>query len=104
MTIFEALAGCVNYPIPEKCIEKILIDRNLSKDELYNGLTRNFELATADLYKLVITSPDVSEGGYSISLSEKKTLRELYDGIYKKYNLRNPLVTSPKIKNKSLSW
>lgn len=52
--------------------------------------SKAFELATADLMIWLITAPNVKEGGYSLSISDKKTLKELASGIYSKHGVVPP--------------
>lgn len=91
MTILEALKYSVNYPLSDSRLEKILIDRGLEKTDTYSVTDKaNLELATADAIKVLITSPNVSEGGYSISLSEKKELMKLATSLYVKNGEQSP--------------
>lgn len=102
MTNLEALIAATNYPVNPSKLQKILIDREITDTDNYQGLTRNFELATADLYVLLVTSVAVSEGDFSVSDTEKASLKTLAESTYAKYGLSSPLKS--KIRNRSNCW
>lgn len=102
ITNLQALAGTVNYPIDDVKLQKILIDRNIDESSNYTGLNKSFELATADVYVLLITSANISEGGYQISMTDKSNMIKLASGIYSKYGVSNPL--KPKVTIASNRW
>ena len=49
------------------------------------GRSPAFLLAKADMIKNIVTAPNVSEGGVSISITDRKTLIGIANGIYAKY-------------------
>lgn len=49
-----------------------------------------FNLAKADLFKSLVLMPNVSEGGVSISISDRRSLIGLANAIYRKYG--EPLI------------
>lgn len=102
MNNLEALSASVNYPVDEIKLQKALIDRAIEPESNYTGLTKSFELATADIYVLLITSANISEGGFQISMTDKSNMIKLASGIFDKYGVENPL--KPKIKNRSYNW
>lgn len=102
ITNLQALAGSVNYPIEDVKLQKILIDRSIDESGSYTGLSKDFELATADVYVLLITSANISEGGYQISMTDKSNMIKLASGIYSKYGVSNPL--KPKVTFSSDRW
>lgn len=104
MTNLEALSAACNYPIDTIKIQKILIDNDLNDSDTYTGITRAFELATASLYVLIVTSANISEGDLSVSASEKNTLIDLAGGIFVKYGIENPLKPQATIRNRSNYW
>lgn len=88
MTILEAIKESVGYPISDNRAEMTLVKRGLVKTEdateaILNS--KSFELATADLMFWLITAPNISEGGVTISLTDKKTLKDIASGIYSKW-------------------
>lgn len=92
MTILEAIKESVGYPISDNRAEVTLTKRGLTgADEATQTVlnSKAFELATADLMFWMITAPNISEGGYSVSVADKKALKELASSIYSKWGV-NP--------------
>ena len=79
----------MNYPLLENAFIMALEDRGLTSGSTYSD-RQSLELAQADLINTLITSPNITEGGYSVSLSDKKALLKLADSIYSKYSQINP--------------
>lgn len=104
LTNIQALAGSVNYPVDDAKLQKILIDQSISPEGIYNGLTEEFELATAALYTLLVTSANIAEGGYQLSATDKSNYLKLAEGIYSKYGVDNPLKAKSFIRNRSNNW
>lgn len=90
MTNLEALKAKLNYPLSDNSFILALSDRGLVSTATYAD-RKSLELAQADLIYTLVTTPNITEGGYSISLSDKSSLMKLADGIYLKYGIRNPL-------------
>lgn len=104
MTNLEAISSACNYPIDELKLKKILIDQGIDYGGIYTGLSKAFELATAALYVLIVTSANLSEGDFQISATDKSNLIELAGGIYNKYGIANPLKSSNTVRNRSNYW
>lgn len=104
MTNLEALSAASNHPFDDIKIRKILLDNGLNESGSYFGLTKDFELATAALYVLIVTSPNISEGDFSVSPSEKTALIGLASGIFSKYGVEDPLTSKSVIRNRSNYW
>lgn len=90
MTILEAIKESVGYPISDNRAQMTLVKRGLTgsneaTQDVLNG--RAFELATADLIMWMVTAPNVSEGGYSISVADRKSMKDIASGIYSKYGI-----------------
>lgn len=102
MNNLEALSATVNYPVDEIKLQKILIDNSIDPQGTYSGTSKSFELATANVYVLLISSANISEGGFQISMTDKSNMLKLASGIFDKYGVDNPL--KPKIKNRSNYW
>ena len=82
-----------SFPFSSRKAEVIAINRDLALDDEYTkevGKSRNFELASADMIRNYVTAPNVSEGGVSISISDRKTLIGIANGIYAKH--KEPLI------------
>jgi len=90
MTNLEAITAKLNYPLSENTFIVALEDRGVVSDAVY-ATCEAFELAYADTIITLVTTPNITEGGYSISMSEKKTLLSIADKIYTKYSVANPL-------------
>lgn len=90
MTYLEALQGKLNYPLSENSFILALKDRGLDASDIYVKCVA-FDLSYADAIMTLITAPNTSEGGFSISLSEKNTLLQLAQGIYEKNGTVNPV-------------
>ena len=84
MTNLEAIKGRLNYPLSDNAFILALTDRGLTSTDTY-AKGESFDLAYADSITMLVTSPKVSEGGYSVSLTDKATLIKLANGIYNKY-------------------
>lgn len=102
MTNFEALKAGIAYPITDSQAELALTDRGLATADTYAGVTMEFELAKADILILLATSPNISEGGYSISISQKEIMLSTASGIYDKHGVENPV--SKKLRDASNRW
>jgi len=81
MTNLEALKAKLNFPLTDNAFTLALTDRGLTASADYSNCSA-FQLSYADTIMTLIHSPSVSEGGYSISLSEKENLLKLAQGIY----------------------
>jgi len=95
MTNLEAIKAKLNYPLTDNAFILALQDRGLASAGVYSG-GESFDLAYADAITTLATVPNVSEGGYQISLSDKTALLALADGIYTKYSVTNPIKSSLK--------
>jgi len=104
MTNLESISAACNYPIDELKLKKILIDQGISYGDTYTGLSKAFELATAALYVLIVTSANLSEGDFQVSATDKSNLIELAGGIYGKYGIANPLKANNTVRNRSNYW
>ena len=88
MTNLEALQATVaGYPLSTNSYVKALTDRSLTSTDTYAGKSQAFELATADLYVTLGTGANITEGGYSISISNRDTLLNMANSIYERYGM-----------------
>jgi hypothetical protein len=90
MTNLEAIKAKLNYPLTDNAFILALQDRGLASAGIYAG-GESFDLAYADAITTLVTVPNVSEGGYQISLTDKTSLLSLAAGIYTKYSAVNPI-------------
>lgn len=105
MTILEALKSTVNYLVNDNQANLILIKRGLTGTATIDQTVatgKAFELAQADLLAFLVSAINVSEGGYSISLSEKALIQKQASGIYSKHGEPNPFSTT--LTNASNRW
>jgi len=86
MTNLEALKGKIaGYPLSENTYLTALMDRGLTPEADYEGKSKAFELAVADVYIVLATGVNVAEGGYQVSLTDKSNFLKIANAIYKKY-------------------
>jgi len=86
MTNLEALKGKLTYPLANNAFILALTDRGLVDSATYSK-GQAFDLAYADAIMMLVTAPNTSEGGYSVSIADKETLIRLANGIYTKYGV-----------------
>lgn len=89
MTNLEAIKAKLNYPLSDNSYILALSDRGLVYTETYSD-KRSLELAQADILNTLASAPSITEGGYSIVLSDKNAALKVADSIYKKYGVYNP--------------
>lgn len=89
MTIIEALRNSVsNYPLNDANVEPLCIKRGLKGDEELTTEIVNskaYELATADVYKFLIMSVNLSQSGASVTKSGVEHWVGTANAIYRKY-------------------
>ena len=90
MTNLEAIKGKLSYPLSENAFILALTTRGLIPTDNY-AVGQAFDLAYADLIVVLLTTPNITEGGYSVSLSDRAILIKLASAIYTKYEVDNPL-------------
>lgn len=79
------------YPIQDDKLQAVLFDRELSSGDEYTLSNKKLvDLAMADLYVILITTPTIAEGGYQRALTDKSNLMKVASGIFKKYGETDP--------------
>lgn len=102
MTNLEALRADILYPIADVKLGKALIDRGVSPTGDYSLLLKSeVELSRADIYTKLLTAPNVSEGGVSISISDKTVIMKAAASIYLKYGEPDPFGIMPTVSGQS---
>lgn len=109
MTLLDYFGGLVNAPVSAEGIRTILARRLLDPIDMYEGETKKIELATADLYKWIATSPyrvgstgdsdngwEHTSAGWTLTEADRKYFLGLADEIYEKYD--EPTVGKSKIR------
>lgn len=84
-TILEALRDEIHYPLPTGYLENKLIVRGLNKDDEFDPETargKDFRGCVADCLVGLVTSPNISEGGVSISQTYKDQIMKIANSIY----------------------
>ena len=81
MTNLQAIRSAVNFPLDDLSFEKVLLDRGFDPAGTY-APSAQFKLAVADAIVVVVTSPNISEGGYSISQNDRESLINLANSYY----------------------
>jgi hypothetical protein len=75
-TILTTLKSKINFPLSEESYLTSLIDSELDGNSIYTKeMRKDVELCAAELILIACTSGNVSEGGYSLTLSNKVDLR-----------------------------
>ena len=86
MTVLDAIKATVaGYPLSNNAFNLALTDRGLSGTDLYTGTSRALELAKADIFMVLATSANVSEGGFSVSIPDRKVFLSRATAIYNRY-------------------
>ena len=90
MNNLQAIKASVNFPISDEQAELALTDWGLTTTQTYSGVTMEFELAKADILRLLVSSANIAEGGYSISMTDKSNMLAMAKGIYAKHGIAYP--------------
>lgn len=87
MTNLEAIQSTVaGYQPSANTFNRVLTDRGISATGVYSGKSAAFELATADIYMVLATAVNVSEGGFSVSISDRAVFKNMAAAIYDRYS------------------
>lgn len=103
MTIKEALKSTINYPLPDLTLDKALIDADIDGTADYTKAdTKGVDLCAAGLLFTLLTSADIKEGDYSLTLPSRNTLLLIYSALVKKWGQPDLLVPKPTVKGLSV--
>lgn len=94
MKTVTALLNSLSFPLTLPQVEVIAVGRGLDLEGEFTpqvAKSKAFLLSKADAMKLAILAPNVSEGGVSISYSDRKLMMSLANAIYSKFG--EPLIT-----------
>ena len=92
MTNLEAIKAKLNYPLSDNSFILALVNRGLDSASVYSvSNLRLLELSQADLIVSLVSAPNVTEGGYQVSISDRKSLESVANGIYSKYDEYSPM-------------
>lgn len=105
MTIREALRNSFPFAVKDGQLDVIAISRGLVLDDVFDPFvasSKPFDLAKADVIKTIVMTPNISEGGVSISFSDKATMISMANTIYGAYG--EPLLCLETPTVKPLDW
>lgn len=105
MTIREALRNSFPFAVGQGQLDVIAISRGLSLDDEFDShvaVSRSFELCKADVIKTVVMTPNLSEGGVSISFTDRDSMISIANSIYGKYG--EPIFGQDLKTVKPLNW
>lgn len=105
MTVREALRNSFPFSVKDMQLDVIAISRGLVLDDVFDpfvATSKPFDLAYADVIKTVVMTPNISEGGVSISFSDKSDMISIANSIYGKYG--EPLLRLETPTVKPLDW
>lgn len=97
MTVIDALKSVTNYPIPTATLNRIAVARDLEPTSEMNAARfkeSKYRLAEADTMIWISNAPSFSEGGVSISYSErdKVAMRSTAQMTYNEFGESNGTV------------
>lgn len=101
MTNQSALVASVGYPLNPNQVEFCLFNQNLVGTEDYVAC-KAFDLAVVDALMIVLITPNITEGGYSISNADKASIKERINSISSTHGMVNP--TAAQVRDKSNIW
>lgn len=101
MTNLEALSASTGYPMSGQQLEKCLLDHSLVSTADY-AKSENFDLALMDALLVLLSTPNISQGGYSLSLGDVQVIERRIKAIASEYGIQDPI--TPKIRDKSNVW
>lgn len=88
MDIKTALKNSIPFQLDDSQLEVMAISRGLDLGAEYSresSVSQSYELTLADMITIVLMTPNVSEGGVSISYNNLGYLRGIANRIYAKY-------------------
>ena len=88
MTVREALRSSFPFAVSDSLLDVVSISRGLVLDnefDTFAATSKAFELAKADVIKNIVLTPNVSEGGVSISFNDKSAMMSIANAIYGRY-------------------
>lgn len=102
MTNKEALIAVLMVEVPDNSAEKALIDEDIiGEDEYDSSMSEEIDFCAIELLKGLLSSADVSEGGYSTRL-DRKAIETRLSFLFGKYGMENTL--KPSIRDATSIW
>lgn len=101
MTNKEALVAVLGgFEVPDDTLEKALLDVGIrGAQEYVSDNAEDIDVCAIDILQLLLSVPNVSEGGYSISY-DRGAIKERLNFLSAKHSLLNPL--SPYVTSKPI--
>lgn len=107
LTIRTALKSKINFPLDEESYDTALIDSSLDGTATYaKEFKKEVELCAAELILVVCTSGNVTEGGYTLTISDKSALQKTRSIYLNRWGVVeiDPSVAKPTIEDGSGLW
>ena len=105
MTVREALRNSFPFSVKDSMLDVIAISRGLVLDTEFDSFvatSKSFDLCKADVIKAMVMTPNISEGGVSISFSDKSNMISIANTIYGTYGEPILCLETPTVK--PLDW
>lgn len=97
LTKKQALRSKINYPLSDDAITTALIEAGLNGDDEFTAEdSKSIDLCAAGLILVLLTSGNESEGGFSLSLSDRSSLSSVRSLYLKKWG--EPDLSQPQLK------
>lgn len=96
MTNLEKIKARVKHPMfTSNDFVSALDDRGLVSTDQYDAMIHQkaLDLTQADMLCVIVSLPSVSEGGFSVSVTEKESLKKQASAIYSKYGETGPTLS-----------
>ena len=104
-SILTSLKAKINFPLSEESYNTALIEADLDGTANYTKeLKKDVELCAAELILVICTSGNVEEGGYSLTLNEKASLRETRRTYLNRWGVPDVDLGAPKVSSGSGLW
>lgn len=104
MTNLEALKAIVQYPLDDNSFKLVLLNRDLLETGTYAVTDlKKLELSKADCLATILSTPTVTEGGLSLSHSNKAYVKSEMERLYKKWG-ESHNASNPFIKDATNQW
>jgi len=90
MTNLEAVKGTVglNYPLDASVYSKAMIDAAIEPEGVYSKENaKAVDVCAASLILTLLTSPDLREGGYQVTLADRTVLLNVRKALLSKHGI-----------------
>lgn len=102
MTNKEALVAVVQVSVADNVLLKALLDQNIPSTDTYaSANASSIDLAAISVLEGLLSTPNVSEGGYSVSY-DRAAIEGRIKALYQKNGLSAP--GKPSVRDASNRW